>query len=50
VEVCEVEHGADPAAALGDREHVLSGSELTDAPHDLDAERNRAVLLLQPLA
>jgi len=48
VQVREVEHGPDPAAARRDREHVLGGAQLADSPHDLDAERNGPVLLLQP--
>ena len=49
VQMREVEHRADPARARRDREHVLRGAELAHASHDLDAERHRAVLLLQPL-
>src|SRR5205814_4735304 len=40
----------DPAAARRDREHVVCGAALAHAPHDLDAERNRPVLSLEPLA
>ena len=50
VQVREVEHGADPAAALRDLEHVRRRAELTDPSHDLDAEGNRAILLLQARA
>jgi len=50
MQVRKVEHGADPATARGDREHVLCRAELPHASHDLDAERDRAILLLQPLA
>jgi hypothetical protein len=41
---------ADPARACRDREDVVRGPKLAYAAHDLDSERNGAVLLLQPLA
>jgi len=50
VQVREVEHRPDPTAPRRDGEDVLRGAELPHASHDLDAERNRPVLLLQPLA
>src|SRR5262249_38735560 len=34
----------------GDAEHVLSRPEVADAAHDLDAERHRTILALEPLA
>ncbi len=46
----EVDDGTDPAAAGGDLEDVLCGAELADASHDLDAEGDGAVLVLEPLA
>jgi len=49
VQVREVEHRPDPAAPRGDGEDVLCGGERSHSPHDLHAERNRPVLLLQPL-
>jgi len=50
VHVREVEHGADPAAASRDLDHVLGAAELADASHHLDPERHRAVLALEPPA
>jgi len=50
VQVREVENGADPAGAGRDGEDVLGRAELPDAAHDLDAEGDRTVLLLQPRA
>jgi len=50
VKMREVEDGADPARASGDREDVVRSAELAHAAHDLHAEGNRTVLLLQPLA
>ena len=50
VQVREVDHGPHPAAARRDRDHVLERADLAHAAHDLDAERNSAALLLQPLA
>jgi len=50
VEVGEVDDWADPARACRDREDVVRGPKLAYAAHDLDSERNGAVLLLQPLA
>jgi len=49
VQVGEVEDRPDPGAPRGDREHILGCAQLPDPAHDLDAERDRAVLLLQPL-
>jgi len=49
VHVGEVEHGADPAAAAGDLDHVVEAADLADASHHLDAERHRTVLALEPL-
>jgi len=49
VEVCEVDDGPDPARAGGDCEDVVRGAELAHATHDLHAERDSAILLLQPL-
>ena len=46
----EVEHGPDPAAPRGNREHVFRSAELAHATHDLHPERHRAVLLFQPHA
>jgi hypothetical protein len=50
VQVGEVDDRADPAGAGSDREHVLGRPELADAAHDLDPERDRTVLALEPLA
>jgi hypothetical protein len=50
VHVCEVEHRPDPAAPARDLDDVVRTSELPHATHHLDAERHRAVLLLQPRA
>jgi len=50
VHVGEVEHRTHPAAAAGDLEHVVDGSEVADAAHHLDAEGDGAVLSLEPLA
>jgi len=50
VQVGEIDDGADPAGASGDREHVFRRPELADAAHDLDPERHRAVFALEPLS
>ena len=50
MQVREVDHRPDPAGARGDREHVVGGAELPHAAHHLDAERDEAVLRLEPLA
>jgi len=50
VHVREVEDGTDPTTAARDLEHVVDRSEVADAAHHLDSERNRAILLLEPLA
>jgi len=50
VEVGEIDDRADPACARRDCENVLRSSQLTHAAHDLHAEGNGAVLLLQPFA
>jgi len=50
VHMCEVEDGADPAGAAGDRDHVVEAAEVVHAAHHLDAERHRAVLALEALS
>jgi len=50
VQVGEVENGAHPAGASRNREDVLGSPKVPDAAHDLDPERHRAVLALEPLA
>jgi len=46
----EIDDGADPAGASGDREYVFGRPELADSAHDLDPERHRAVFAFEPLA
>src|SRR6185437_14744588 len=50
VQVGEVENGAHPAGASRNREDVVGSPKVADAAHDLDPERHRAVLALEPLA
>jgi len=50
VHVRKVEDGTDPAGTPRDLDHVVEAADLAHAAHHLDAERNRAVLALQPLA
>ena len=47
--VGEVEHGADPAAAAGDRDDVVEAAEVVHAAHHLDAERHRPVFAFEAL-
>src|ERR671923_642386 len=49
VEVREVEYGPDPVEPSGDGKDVVQRAELVDTSHDLDSERHRPVLALQPL-
>jgi hypothetical protein len=50
VHVGEVEHGADPAGAAGDLDHIVEAPDLAHAAHHLDAERHRAVLPFEALS
>jgi len=49
VEMGEVEHGTHPAELGRDREYILGRSQLADAAHHLNAERDSPALLLEPL-
>ena len=48
VEVREVDHRTDPREPRRDLEDVLRASDLADAAHDLDAERDVAALRFEP--
>ena len=50
VHVGEVEHGADEVDLRRDCQDVVDRAEVAHATHHLDAERDEAVLRLEPLA
>jgi hypothetical protein len=50
VHVSEVEHRPDEVDLGCDRDHVVDRAEIADPSHDLHAERDQAVLGLEPLA